>query len=167
MKLADTDYDNSETGCCARVDESSWQDQEFHWQDKPFLRDHVRSFLHLPLNYGSVISRDLAAVEEAEAYPETPLTLTDEVSLWGADLYVAVDGEVPNAQIERLSGTFLSKVFDGPYRDAGKWAQAMEEYVEHRGHKLDKLYYYYATCPRCAKTFGKNSTVVFARVQDS
>lgn len=163
MKLAETRYDNTETGCCERLDASKWDEQEFHWDDKLFLRDHVRSFLHVPLNYGSIISRDLAAVEDAGAYPEVPLTLTEEVSLWGADIYVALDREVPDAQMQRLSGTFLTKVFEGPYRDAGKWADRMGEYVEGRGSQVKALYYYYATCPKCARTFGKNSTVLFAQ----
>ena len=166
MKLADTDYDNAETGCCARVDRARWDEQEFQWKNKPFLHDHVRSFLHIPLNFGSVISRDLATVEDAEAYPESPITLTEEVSLWGAELYVAVDRELPNASMEHMSGTFLSKVFEGPYRDVGKWSAAMKTYVERQGKELDKLLYYYATCPKCAKQFGVNTTVLFARVAD-
>lgn len=70
MKLSQTRYDNSETGCCAKLDPASWDDKTFEWKDKRFLKDHIRSFLHVPLNFGSIISRDHAAVEEAAAYPE-------------------------------------------------------------------------------------------------
>jgi len=31
--------------------------------------------------------------------------------------------------MEKMSGTFMSKVFEGPYKDAGKWAKDMEKYV--------------------------------------
>ena len=164
MKLADANYDNTETGCCARLDVSRWEGQRFEWKDKLFLKDHVRSFLHIPLNFGSVISRDLEAVEKAEAYPEDPITLSDEVSLWGSDVLVAVDREVPGVAIEKLSGTFLSKVFEGPYRDAGKWMRSMEGYVAEKGGKVDKIYSFYATCPKCAKAFGKNQVVLFAKL---
>ena len=97
MRLADTNFNNSETGCCGRLNRSVWDDQELDWQDKLFVKDHVRSFLHVPLNFGSVISRDFQLIEEAQPYPEQPLAITDEVSPWGADLYVAVDREVPAA----------------------------------------------------------------------
>ena len=70
----------------------------------------------IPLNFGSVISRNHAVVQQAEAYPEEPCWLTDEVSLWGADIYLAVDREIPGARIKKLSSTFLTKVFEGPYR---------------------------------------------------
>jgi hypothetical protein len=164
MKLAETSYDNSETGCCARLDEARWEEQRITWQDKPFLRDHIRAFLHIPLNFGSVISRDHAAIEEAAAYPEEPFWLTDEVSPWGSDIYVAVDREVPGARMEKLSGTFLTKVFEGPYRDVGKWMREMEEYARRQGEDVLKTYFFYATCPKCAKHYGRNQVVLFAQV---
>ena len=80
MKLDETDYDNAETGCCARLDAQLWDGRKLEWNDKPFVKDHVRSFLHIPLNFGSVMSRDHAAIEEAEAYSKEPIWLTDEVS---------------------------------------------------------------------------------------
>lgn len=165
MKLEQTNYDNSETGCCARLDIKKWDEQELDWKDKPFLKDHMRSFLHIPLNFGSVISRDHAVVQEAEAYPEDPLWLTDEVSPWGADIYLAVDREIPNVRVEKLSGKFLTKVFHGPFRDIGKWCRQMEEYVAGKDKQLQKLFFYYATCPKCAQRFGRNDVVLFAQVR--
>jgi hypothetical protein len=164
MKLAETNYDNSETGCCARLDRSVWDRQEFVWEDKPFLKDHIRAFLHLPLNFGSVITRDNALIEEASAYPADPLWLTDEVSPWGSDIYLAVDREVPGAKTETMSGRFLTRVFEGPYRDAGRWTHEMEAYARARGHEPERIYYFYATCPKCAKHFGRNEVVLFAKV---
>mgnify|MGYP000532378393 CR=1 FL=1 len=66
MKLAETKYDNQETGCCARLDEARWEGQEFVWQDKPFVKDHIREFLHLPLNFGSVMARDQKALDKVK-----------------------------------------------------------------------------------------------------
>lgn len=165
MKLEQTNYDNSETGCCARLNTESWNEKEFIWHDKLFLKDHIREFMHLPLNFGSVISRDHEAIEEAGAYPEDPLWLTDEVSPWGADIYVAVDREIPGQDIEKLSGTFLSKVFEGPYRDAGKMMDRMEEYVRSKQKEPGRIFSYYATCPKCSKIFGENQIVLFAEVE--
>jgi hypothetical protein len=36
--------------------------------------------------------------------------------------------------------------------------------VAERGKKLEKLYFAYTTCPGCAKVYGKNHVVLFARV---
>ena len=64
----------------------------------------------------------------------------------------------------KISGTFLSKVFEGHYKDAGKWAKEMKDYVNSKGKKIKKLYFFYTTCPRCAKAYGKNYTVILAKI---
>lgn len=165
MKLAETSYDNTETGCCARLDVDRWDGKKLTWQERPFLRDHIRAFMHVPLNFGSVVTRDHLAIEAAAAYPEEPIWITDEISRWGSDMYVAVDRDVPGADIERLSGTFLTKVFEGPYRKVGQWIREMNEYVRGEGHEVLKMYFYYTTCPKCAKRFGENHVVLLARVE--
>lgn len=165
MKLAQSRYDNSETGCCARLDPTQWDEKEIVWNEKPFLRDRIREFLHVPVNFGSVMTRDHTAIEDAEAYPESPLWLTDEVSPWRSDIYMAVDRDVPGMTMTTLSGTFLTKVFEGPYRDAGRWTREMEAWVRSRGREVEKIYYYFATCPKCSKTLGENRVVLFARVR--
>ena len=165
MKLAETNYDNKETGCCARLDEARWDEQEFVWKDKPFVKDHIREFLHMPLNFGSVMARDHAAIEQAQAYAPEPLWLVDEVSPWGSEIYMATDRAVPGMQTDYLSGTFLTKVFTGPFRDIGSWITQTETYVRGKGKEVDKLYFFYATCPKCAKRFGKSQVVAFAKVK--
>jgi hypothetical protein len=164
MKLADTNYDNSETGCCARLDVDKWNEREFVWKDRLFLKDHIRAVWHVPLNMGTVMARDQKAIEEAAAYPEDPLWLSDEVSPWGADVYVAVNHAVPDTETVALSGRFLTKVFEGPYRDIGKWLKTMDAYVHAKGLETKRHLFYYATCPKCAKHFGTNHVVLFAEV---
>ena len=63
-----------------------------------------------------------------------------------------------------LSGTFLSKVFEGSFRNIRTWVSEMQEYVKSQGRELQKLYFYYTTCPRCAKKYGKNYVVLLAQV---
>lgn len=157
-------YENSETGCCLRFDPEPWDDKEIVWEDKLFLKDSVRSFLHIPLNFGRVMVRSMEKIKEADALPDVPVLLSDEKSLWGADVYIAVSKEVPDGQMEKISGTFLTKVFEGPYKNAGKWAREMKDYVRSRNKDLKKLYYFYTTCPKCAKYYGKNYTVMVAQV---
>lgn len=165
MKLAESHYDNSETGCCARLERTQWDDRLFTWKEKPFLKDHMRSLFHVPINFGAVMSRAHAAVEQAQAYPLEPFWLTDEVSPWGSDILLATDREVPGAEMVTLSGTFVSKVFEGPYRDVGKWIEAMNQYVASKGQAVLRLYFYYATCPQCAKHFGVNQVVLVAQIE--
>jgi len=63
-----------------------------------------------------------------------------------------------------ISGTFLTKVFEGPYQNVGKWVEEMKGYVKGKGKNLKKMYFSYTTCPNCAKAYGKNYVVLFAQV---
>jgi hypothetical protein len=157
-------YENSETGCCPRFDPEPWDEKEVTFEDRLFVKDHVRSFLHIPLNFGKVIVRNLEKIQQAETLSPEPLMLCDEKSLWGSDVYIAVSKDVPGAEMVRISGTFLTKVFEGPYKDAGKWASAMTEYVKAKTREMKKMYFFYTTCPKCAKYYGKNYTVILAQV---
>jgi len=156
-------YD-SETGCCPRFDPEPWDEKEVTWQDKLFLKDHIRSLFHIPLNFGKIMVKNMEKIQAAGALAPEPIVLSDEKSLWGADVYIAVDKEVPEAQMEKISGTFLSKVFEGPYKNAGKWVRDMKEYVQSKGKEIKKMYLFYTTCPKCAEYYGKNYTVILAMI---
>lgn len=156
--------EQAETGCCPRFNPEPWDEKEVTWQDKLFLKDHIRSFLHIPLNMGKVMTRNMEKIEEAGALTPEPLVLSDDKSLWGADVYIAVSKEVPEAEMTRISGTFLTKAFEGPYSNTGKWVGEMKAYVKSEGKELKKLYFFYTTCPKCAKVYGKNYTVILATI---
>lgn len=153
----------TETGCCKRFDPIPWDEKEIIWKEKLFLKDHVRSFLHIPLNFGQVMTKNMKLIEEASAQGEQ-IMLSDEKSLWGSDVYINVSKEVPGAEMVKLSGTFLTKVFEGSYQNIGKWVKDMKGYVRSKAKEIKKIYFYYTTCPSCAKAYGKNYVVLLAEV---
>ena len=150
--------------CCPQFDPEPWDEKEITWQGKKFVKDRVRSFLHIPLNFGAVMKRNMTRIEAAGAESDEVIVLSDENSLWGADVYIAVAADVPNATMATLSGTFLSKVFEGPYQNVRKWMEATKDFVAARGKEIRKLYCFYTTCPKCAKKYGKNYVVILAQV---
>jgi len=152
------------TGCCEPFNPEPWQEKEIIWNSKIFVKDHVTSIFHIPLNMGKKIIKNMGLIEKTGAKSAYQLMLTDEKSIWGADIYIDVAKDVPGAQMATLSGTFLTKVFEGPYQNTGKWAQEMAEYVKSKGKELKKLYFSYTTCPCCAKVYGKNYVVLFAQI---
>ena len=106
----------------------------------------------------------MGLIEKASAKAKYQLMLTDEKSRWGSDIYIDVAKDVPGAEMAALSGTYLTKVFEGPYNQAGVWAKEMEEYIKSKGKIIKKLYFSYTTCPHCAKVYGKNYVVLFAQI---
>jgi hypothetical protein len=150
--------------CCPRFDPQPWDGKELRWQDKRFVKDRVRSILHIPLNFGAVMKRNVGQIEAADARPETMAVLSDENSLWGADVYIEVTRDIPGAKMASISGTFLCKVFEGPYQNVRKWIEEMKAFVKSKGKSIRKLYFFYTTCPKCAKKYGKNYVAILAQI---
>ena len=150
--------------CCPQFVPDPWEDKTLTWENRRFVKDRVTSLFHIPLNFGAVMKRNAARIEAADADAETRVVLSDETSLWGADVYIEVDKEVPDAQMATLSGTFLSKVFEGPYSNMRQWIAEMSAHVKSQDKQLQKLYFYYTTCPKCAKKYGKNYVVLLAQI---
>jgi len=150
--------------CCARFDPAPWDGKEVRWQDKRFVKDRVISFLHIPLNFGAVMKRNVGRIEAAGAKPASMVILSDENSLWGADVYIEVTKDVPHADMAGISGTFLCKVFEGPYQNMKMWIEEMKVFVQSKGKSLQKLYFFYTTCPKCAKKYGKNYVAILAQI---
>ena len=157
-------YENSETGCCPKFNPEPWDEKEITFKDKLFIKDHVTSFFHIPLNFGKVMVRNMEKIKTADALEPEPVLLSDEKSLWGADIYIAVSKDVPEAEMVKISGTFLTKVFEGPYKDIRKWVEEMKAWLESKAAKMKKMYFFYTTCPKCAKYYGKNYVVILAQV---
>lgn len=153
--------------CCPKFNPEPWDEKTFMWNGKPFIKDEVTQFFHIPLNIKQVIARMWKKVQDADAAlpNEEFLILAYDPSPWKSELYMTVTKNVPNAENIKLSGTFLTKVFDGPYNAVPKWIKSMEEFVASKEKKTKKYYFHFTTCPKCAKIYGKNYAVAFAEVE--
>lgn len=158
--------DKNETGCCPVPDVAAWDKSEVVWKDKKFIRESVRQVFHIPLNMGGMMKRAWGKIEAAKAAPPTKewIMLSYDPSPWRGEHLLAVSKEVPDAENVTISGRFLTRVFEGPFQNAPKWMGEMEEYVKAKGEKAKKVYFFYTTCPKCAKHYGKNYVVGLAEV---
>lgn len=154
------------TGCCPRFNPEPFQEKEIAFQDEWFVKEQIRSLFHVPVNMGKRVTAANAVIEAAGAQPAVPLMLSDEKSAWTSDLYLRVTKEIPGATMAKLPGKYLTKVFEGPFRDAPKWVEQMKAFVSGRGEQLEKIYFAYTTCPACAKAYGVNYVVLFAKLRE-
>ncbi len=159
------DTSDNETNCCPRFKPEPWQNQQLHFDRKPFVRSSTISLFHVPLNMGSVFTHTWDAIKKAHAENGGFLVLSHDESPWHAEHLFAVGKDVPGAEMVHLSGDFMTKVFEGPFSDARKWSAEMKDYVRASGKELDTMYFFYTTCPRCAKHYGKNYVVGVAGVR--
>ena len=102
--------------------------------------------------FGKTVGRMWKRIEEAGASPDTKdfIMLAAEASPWKGELYINVLKEIPNAENVRLSGTYIARV--------------LNQYANQKGKSVRKYYFYYTTCPKCAKIYGHNYVVAFAEV---
>ena len=160
-----TQKTNEKDICCPEFVPIHWEGKIFEWLDKKFIKDSVFTIFYMPVNFGSVMRKLDKKVREVNGEIPDWMGLSDHTSKWNMDIYLAVDKEIPNAQNTALSGTFVSKVYEGPFSDTGKWHKDFEAWCSSQGHKTGKIYMWYTTCPKCAKKYGKNYVVILAEIK--
>ncbi|MGB5277847.1 MAG: hydrolase [Gammaproteobacteria bacterium] len=163
--LPEYDASDNPTNCCPRFNPTGWNEQELHFKDKLFVKARTRSLFHIPLNMGSVFPETFRAIEEADAQDMHQfIVLSHDPSAWRGEHYFSVTREVPGQTMAQMTGEYLTRVFEGPYRDAPKWEKAMLSFASSKGKHVKHTYFFYTTCPKCAKYYGKNYVVAVAEV---
>jgi hypothetical protein len=155
----------SDLACCPKFDPAQWDDKLFEWKNKRFIRESVFTLFNIPLNFGKVMKKLDAQVKAAGSTIQDWLCLSDHTSPWNMDVYLAVDKEIPNADNVALTGKYYCKVYEGPFKDTGKWCKDFEAIVVSKKYPVIKLFMWYTTCPKCAKKYGKNYVAIFAKVE--
>jgi hypothetical protein len=151
--------------CCPKFEPAPWDGKLLQWDDKKFIKDKVFTIFYMPMTFAKVMKRLDEKVRKAGATMPDWLCLSDHTSKWNMDVYLAVDKEIEGVGNVRLSGKFLSKVYEGPFQNTGKWCKDFEKYAESKNLKIKKWYMWYTTCPKCAKKYGKNYVAIIAQVE--
>lgn len=163
--LPSYDMSINSTGCCPKFNPQGWDDQELQLREKRFVRATTRSLMHIPLNMSKVFGRVLGHIENAGALDKSGyLVLSRDTSAFAAEHLFAVSKPVPDESMTTLSGNFITKVFEGPYRMVGKWHDEMAALVRAKGSEPNAIWFFYTTCPKCAKAYGENYIVGVAQL---
>ena len=72
--------------------------------------------------------------------------------MWKSGVYISVADKLPGADNVQLRERFLSRVSEGHPRHGEK------------NETLKRQLFYYTTCSKCAKAYGKNYVVLLAEV---
>lgn len=163
-------YDTSvnTTGCCPRFNPAGWDRQHLHFQDKPFLRATTRSMMHVPLNMGRVFARVLSRIEAAGARdPDDVIVLSRSLSPWEDEHLFSVSRPVPGESLTTLSGDYMTRVFEGGYDQTGDWTEDLHELArQYGGDASSVVWFFYTTCPKCARVYGRNPVVGIVEVPE-
>ena len=160
-----TTQSETEPTCCPKFDPAPWDDKSFEWKDKKFIKDSVFTLFQMPINFGTVMKRLDKKLTAVGAQMPNFLCLSDHTSPWNMDIYLQVENDIPNAENTTLNGKFYSKVYEGPFKDTGKWIKDFDEVAKSKGFKVKKTFMWYTTCPKCAKKYGKNYVAIVSQVE--
>lgn len=159
------DESDNSTGCCPRFNPDGWDAQELHFKDKLFLRVETRSEDHVPRDMAEKFEQAFAAIGKAGAYdPTNTIVLSRDLSATKAEHFFAVTKLVPDFEMVRWTGDYVTKVFEGPYPDAQFWFDAFSQALAEKGTPARTIYMFYTTCPNCAAIYGKNYVVAVAEL---
>jgi len=154
------DSSNNPTDCCPRFNPAGWDEQELHFDNKPFVHAKTKSIFHIPINMGAIFEKTFKDIEKADAQSDDDfIVLSYDPSSFTGDHYFAVTKDVPGQDMVRLSGDYITRVFEGPYKNISSWEAETADYIRSHGKKAGKIYFFYTTCPRCSKYYGKNYVV--------
>ncbi len=155
---------NQEEICCPKFDPKNWDEKVFEWKDKKFVKAKVFTLFFMPINFGSVMTKLIEKV--GKNISKDMMCLSDHTSKWNMNIYLSVDKEIDEAENMVLSGKYLSKVYEGDYKDTGKWCEDYKKYAVAKKMKIKKWYMWYTTCPKCAKKYGKNYVAIINEVEN-
>ena len=166
MNLPNTYTDRNDTGCCAVPNIADWDEKEIRMKDKQFIRMYTRSFLFVPLNMSKIMTalQSLAIKAQATMPAQEVMTLSRDLSPWKSEQLYAVSKPIEGADNVVLNETLMTKVFEGPYQNAKDWYKALTDFAKRKWGNVEKVYFFYTTCPKCAKHYGKNYVIGMASV---
>ena len=163
---------NANGECCPKFYPERWEGKTVVWDKKPFIKSSVPTFFHIPSR--AILGKRINKMVNMAISARKLSTKAEEVLLlffdphpFKSEMYLSVTGEVPQAENTTLSGRFITKVFDGPYRDTPKFFKQMDAFLNKQNIKAEKYYMHYAYCPKCAQKEGHNYMLVFAELANS
>ncbi len=154
----------TEEKCCPRLKKEDWDKKEVEWKEKPFYKTKYHSLFHIPINFGAVVGKAMEEITSRGLDEEPAMTFSKEESIFSSTLLIALKRDAKDLETERLSGKYISMIFENGYRQTPKWIREVEKYIEGQGKVAKDFLFWYVTCPRCARKYGKTQTVILAKV---
>ncbi len=152
---------------CPEIRDQDWHMKDQDWSGKFFYFEDLPHFFNVPLQYDrklQMMKEDIARKGYRLLAPDMVLYLPG--SFQGRIMMEIADPEQYDANVDQFDDArVLSRVVSGPRNRLSDAIEELKAFAEDRTHIAPgKVYYWYVTCARCARTRGGDKTVLFARV---
>jgi len=154
--------------CCPIFNPEKYDNKVHNWNKKSFLKESIFTIFHMPIPW--TINKKIKSLcnqaknNNIEYKLEDTLILFEDTSAFKSNIYLSTTNSIPTENNIEISGKFLSKVYDGPYKDTPKFIIQMNEYLKEQNKTAKKYYIHYAYCPKCSKKYSHNYMVLFAEI---
>lgn len=155
---------NTEEICCPEFNPIPWDNVLVSWHEKYFLTEKSRTIFYMPLNFGGTMKKLFAKANTVGATNFDAMYLSEHTSKWNMKMLLSLDKEVPGAESEKLTGQFYCKVYEGNFKDSGKWEKDFSLLAKSNNYTFKRRFSWYTTCPDCAKKYGKNYVVLMGQI---
>jgi hypothetical protein len=159
-----------EKECCPKFNPQKWDGKTFVWKNKSFIMESIPTLFHIP--FPPMIGKKITGMMNLAEKAKKVLSKRDEIlvlfrdpNAFKSEIYISVTGNVKGANNQKISGTFIARVYDGGYNNVPKFITLINEYLKKKGKIAKDYYIHYAYCPKCAKKYGNNYMILFAKVK--
>jgi len=152
--------------CCRNIDLSKWNLKQVKWKRKPFYVVKYGTFFHIPLGIGKAMVQGMETAVKKYHTPQPDFWLSKDTGLFSAKMMFSVErASSSDPDIEELTGTFVARGFQGPYKNMGNFIRVFIEQVQQKFKKKPtELLFWYVNCPKCAKKQGGPKIVIFGKI---
>ena len=154
-----------DTGCCVQIKPKKWDKKIHNWKKKPFYKTKYIHLFHIPLNYGQAIMGAVKKLEPKKLIKRDSMCISLEDGLFTSTLLIEMTKNAENLPVQKISGKYFSMIFKGDYKDTGKWVETFKKECKKKKYPLNKLMFWFATCPKCAEAYGGAQTIIFTKIK--
>jgi hypothetical protein len=153
------------TGCCPVFHPEDYENKLFDFSSHQFIKAQSKSIMYVPMNLDKVMTKTQGDIVAAhQNFEDRYLIISQDVTPFKCDHYFIVKGEVPHYPIQKIEGLYYTKVYDGSYNNISKWMKDLDGILHTKGRKINEVFAFYSTCPKCAEVYKHNYVVLMAKV---
>ena len=159
------------TGGTQQFNRECWDEVEFVWNRKPFLRASLPEVFRVPIvdNIDSVthsLEKKVAELGATEADAKK-IILRHPLSAWKEEVLVSLDKPVADPHYVELTGTFRSKVFVGNSTQLRSFFKQMDSYLATQNEKALTYYAFKTSCHMASNNYEECTYVIIAQVTNT
>ncbi len=149
---------------CPRLVREEWDRQIHQWDKKPFYALPYRSFFGWPTNLARQTAAAVDLLSRRGLLESIPINFAVNEQSFGGTLLISINRNVKDLETRAISGKFMSFFFEGKYTQRTDWIRQVYRYGRANNLNFHELYFWYATCPTCAKKQGYAQVVIFGKI---